>query len=155
MREPVRPAPRFVSFFVAGVARPTQPGPIFRGKGGKGIIFTWRNTEWAATVGKVARDHAPEFPFAGPVRVDVTFYFPTPAKHGRYHAKRPDLFNMDKKMFDSLNHVLWEDDGQIVEGHLYKEFSEREPQGRAGVLIRVTELALPEERKTKRKRVSR
>lgn len=43
----------------------------------------------------------------------------------KYVVKRPDIDNLSKSIFDSLNKIVWEDDSQIVEVHAYKIFGDK------------------------------
>ena len=41
---------------------------------------------------------------------------------GRYHTKRPDIDNLAKAVKDALKGIVYADDSQIVEAHLYKQY---------------------------------
>jgi Holliday junction resolvase RusA-like endonuclease len=67
-------------------------------------------------------------PLEGPLSVRVTFVFPRP-KHlvwkskpmlRQPHAKKPDVDNLQKAVFDGLNNVVWRDDSQIYTVHCRK-----------------------------------
>ena len=42
-----------------------------------------------------------------------------------YPQKKPDMDNIAKIILDSLNGIAYEDDKQVVELHLYKQFAEQ------------------------------
>lgn len=52
-------------------------------------------------------------PFPSPMQVKVTLFW-------YREAKRGDLDNRAKATLDVLNGILWDDDGQVVEIHLYR-----------------------------------
>ena len=41
-----------------------------------------------------------------------------------FHTKRPDLDNLAKAVKDALKGVIYADDSQIVEAHLFKRYGE-------------------------------
>lgn len=78
-----------------------------------------------------------------PVIVDVTFYMPIPESgkitqatgvgvkrrqikvvEGQPHVKKPDIDNLVKGLFDSLNGLAWNDDAQVIEVKSRKVYSE-------------------------------
>jgi Holliday junction resolvase RusA-like endonuclease len=68
----------------------------------------------------------------GPLRVDLTFYFPRPKSHFRsngelkptapvWHTAKPDRDNSDKAVLDALTDLgLWGDDKQVCDGRVRK-----------------------------------
>lgn len=52
-------------------------------------------------------------PFTGPIAVNMTITWPD--------KRRRDLDNAMKQMGDAGNGILWKDDSQIVEWHLFKK----------------------------------
>lgn len=54
------------------------------------------------------------------VEVEMIFYFP--------NKIRCDLFNVPKSVCDALNGVLWEDDKQIIAGHLFVRYDKKNPR---------------------------
>lgn len=66
-------------------------------------------------------------PLSGPLAVEVQLFWPDRRKH--------DIDNI-KVLLDSLTGIVWEDDGQIVDAHLIKEFDRERPR----VELRVWEL---------------
>lgn len=71
----------------------------------------------------------------GPLEVYLGFKMPKPKsarKKDVYPAKRPDLENLAKAVFDAMENVVYRDDAQIVRAVLEKDY---DPQ--PGVVIRV------------------
>jgi Holliday junction resolvase RusA-like endonuclease len=73
---------------------------------------------------------------SGPLAVTMRFYRPRPAGHFGKHglnkagleaiapATRPDVLKLARCAEDALTGVLWRDDAQIVEEHLFKHWGE-------------------------------
>lgn len=59
-------------------------------------------------------------PIEGPVKVTVTFYFKNRA--------RRDTSNFVKALYDSATGIVWLDDSQIEEEHLYKRVDPGNPR---------------------------
>jgi Holliday junction resolvase RusA-like endonuclease len=76
-----------------------------------------------------------------PISIDVTFYMPIPKNgkttqnkggkrtqikvvEGMAHVKKPDIDNLVKGLFDSLNGLAWVDDAQVFEVSSRKLYSE-------------------------------
>ena len=55
-----------------------------------------------------------------PIAIVLTFGMGK--KKGAYHTKRPDIDNLAKAVKDALKGIIYADDSQIVEAHLYKQF---------------------------------
>ncbi len=88
-----------------------------------------------------AKQYTPKSPILGEVRIKVWFHMPRPKSHyrtGKYagilkdkykevvwHTVRPDIDNLQKFIFDSLNGVFWSDDSQICEIVAYKLYNEK------------------------------
>jgi Holliday junction resolvase RusA-like endonuclease len=71
-------------------------------------------------------------PLEGPISAHVTFYMPIPdswsqkkkdSKLGAFHTSKPDIDNLIKGMFDSLNKITWKDDNQVYEVYSQKIYS--------------------------------
>ena len=58
-------------------------------------------------------------PLVGDVAVNFTVYRP---------AKRGDLDNYTKVMFDALNKLVWADDKQVIEIHSFREDDKKNPR---------------------------
>jgi Holliday junction resolvase RusA-like endonuclease len=65
-----------------------------------------------------------------PLSVIISLYFSVPKsylskfnKHGLEHTKKPDLDNCAKTILDALNGLAYDDDSQIVELTIRKQYS--------------------------------
>lgn len=74
--------------------------------------------------------------YAEPLRLDVTFFKEIPKSYskklrdemdGTYVSVTPDLDNLEKAIYDSLNDRVWKDDCQIVEHTTRKIWVKNEP----------------------------
>lgn len=89
----------------------------------------------------------------GPLLVDAVFYLPRPKSHYRtgkhsdelkenapywHFIKRYDREKLARAVFDSLTHVIWEDDGQVCTGSISKLYDDR-----PGVLVVIHPLPDP------------
>lgn len=113
-------------------ARIYDPGTA---EGWKGLIAYW------------AKQHTPETPMDGPVRVDVDFFFPRPARLMRKkdpegpirHTAKPDRDNLDKALLDTLTQLgFWRDDAQVCDGAPRKWYVAKD--GTPGARIVIEEL---------------
>jgi crossover junction endodeoxyribonuclease RusA len=57
-------------------------------------------------------------PLAGSLAVSVDFYLPD--------RRRRDLDNLSKAVLDACNGVVWEDDQQVTQLHITKQFDRDE-----------------------------
>jgi Holliday junction resolvase RusA-like endonuclease len=75
-------------------------------------------------------------PIKGAVTMELVFQMGEPNWYGngKYHTKRPDIDNLTKAVKDALKGIIYADDSQIVEAHLYKQY------GVPKVIITVTAL---------------
>jgi len=79
----------------------------------------------------------PTAPMDGPIRLEVTFFYPTNKSHkdGELKITRPDNDNAVKALKDCMTKMgYWHDDAQVTTDIIRKFYSDR-----PGVLIRVTE----------------
>lgn len=84
----------------------------------------------------VAQD--PEYHDDKPVTVTMVCRFPRPKSHYGakgvkpsapfYHTQKPDAENLAKAVLDALTGICWKDDSQVVDLHVRKAWTEREPQ---------------------------
>ena len=86
-----------------------------------------------------AMQYKPKSPILGEVHIKVWFCMPRPKSHYRtgkfvgvlkdsaplWHTSRPDIDNICKFIFDSLNGVFWKDDSQICQVTAYKIYGSR------------------------------
>ena len=116
-----------ISFFLPGIPRPTQTGSVIRPGGGKRAFPVYRNTEWASYCRLMAVNYmraAKRNHLTGPVELCLTFYLPRPKKPKcPWPVTRPDLGNLEKKLSDAWNGILWVDDSQIVRMTLEKRYA--------------------------------
>lgn len=79
--------------------------------------------------------HAPKQPFAGPLIVDIYFYFPIPKSTSNtkrrqmlngtiQHIIRPDVDNCGYLVTNAMKKIIYNDDSQIVDLYLHKRFSD-------------------------------
>lgn len=70
----------------------------------------------------------------GPIIINLTFHMPIPASwskkkqqrmEGQPHTTKPDRDNLEKGVCDSLNKIVWKDDGQVFDGRTQKFYSSR------------------------------
>ena len=122
-------------FTVPGPAVP-QGRPIFTTRSGKRwAIDPPRSREYKAKVRACAMSAGKPSLITGAVRLLVLEYRPIPkswsnrkqeaAREGRlYPTTRPDFDNIIKAITDALNGVFWEDDRQVVDGHVRQFYSD-------------------------------
>lgn len=86
-------------------------------------------------VADIAREYAPPELIKGPVLLYVKLYRSIPknfsgikhymANEGKLKPiTKPDLSNCVKGIEDALNGIIWKDDSQVVESHVYKLYSD-------------------------------
>lgn len=79
----------------------------------------------------------------GPLKVDITAFFPRPKGHYRtgknagllrpdapeWHTAKPDRDNCEKACLDALTSVgVWKDDSQVCAGEVRKKYANEYPQ---------------------------
>jgi len=74
---------------------------------------------WQALVS--ARESGIREPVREPIALKVIFMMGENGKE-KFHTKRPDIDNLAKAVKDAMKGVVYHDDSQIVEAHLYKIF---------------------------------
>jgi len=62
-------------------------------------------------------------PLKDPIAISLVFQMGENGKE-RYHTKKPDVDNLAKAVKDALRGIVYHDDSQIVEAHLYKTYGE-------------------------------
>jgi len=118
-----------ISFTVEGDPRP-KGRPVTRFKDGQPVrTFTPRTTaEWESRVAWAARlAIAGQEPLEGDVAVELHFY--------RATARRCDFDNLAKAVLDAVQAsenspagILFADDDQVVEAHIYKAIDREAPR---------------------------
>ena len=101
----------------------------------RGTYTPKRTKDAMEKIKEVIEEHpdCPDKPLSGPVSVIMTFYVPMPKswskkKRGEMLAepvakKQFDIDNLEKTVYDALNGILWEDDGQIWKHTVKKVWS--------------------------------
>ena len=82
-------------------------------------------------------------PWHGPIGIMIEYYRHRPKRlmrkkdpeHAVWAPTRPDVDNYNKATFDALNGVVWVDDGQIVEEHVYKRYHAKSTKPRICIRI--------------------
>ena len=148
-----------IVFEVYGDPRP-QPRQRHRAFQMGGKIITQNYTPkdanvntWKDLVALAAREHLPEQPLEGPLRVNAEYYFRRPKSHYRtgkyshllkksaptYHIKKPDRDNLDKSFMDIMTQIgFWRDDCQVVDGRIEKYYAR--PEERPGAVFTIVVL---------------
>ncbi|MFJ2279164.1 RusA family crossover junction endodeoxyribonuclease [Streptomyces sp. NPDC087866] len=87
---------------------------------------------------------------AGPVRADITFTMPKPARAPKrrrtYPAVTPDMDKLERSTYDAITESgIWEDDGRVIENHNRKVYPGEHPDALAqpGAIIRLYTLGDP------------
>lgn len=109
---------------------------------------------WRTTVAAACRVQMSGGAVDAPVEVTLRFYLTRPSRpRWVWPAVRPDVDKLTRAVLDAMTHVVYRDDGLVVAQHAYKAYVTPdvhwdEPDGGAGVHIRVEELSLdPRQRK--------
>lgn len=140
-----------LSMWVSGVPK-GQPRPKACKRGAHaGVYDPGTANEWKNLIYNQSKKFVPSEPLEGPLRVDLTFYFPRPLAHYRtgkrsfelrpgspvYHTSKPDRDNSDKCVLDQLTVLrFWRDDSQVCDGRIRKLYD----NGRGpGCLIKISE----------------
>ncbi len=114
---------------ILGVPRPLQRPRIC----GKNKLYDPQKGEKQDFAFLVKSQHVHDGLFAGPLSLDVVFYFPIPTYLSKakaselvraHHDKKPDTSNLIKFVEDALNKVLYNDDAQIAKITAYKCYSD-------------------------------
>lgn len=100
--------------------------------GDKKVEKVKRYLDYKQQVALIARNHYKGEPMAGPIELNLTFYMPIPQSwskvkqkraEGQLHTSKPDRDNLEKGICDSLNKIVWKDDGQVCDGRTRKFYS--------------------------------
>ncbi len=121
-----------------------QPRPRAVRRGFRaGVYDPGTANNWKALVREAAKDKLQRYPgllvtpiFRGPVRVEITLWFPRPKSHflksgiretaPTYHTGKPDRDNCDKAILDALGAEelqIWRDDAQVCAGGTTKLYA--------------------------------
>ncbi len=108
-----------IRFTVYGNAVPQARPRVFSGKDGRMHAITPRSTErWREWVKAEAVQHRPGDLWDGPLRMEIDFYLQRPKSTPRtrlYPTTKPDIDNICKAIWDSLEGILYTNDSRIVE----------------------------------------
>jgi Holliday junction resolvase RusA-like endonuclease len=131
-----------ISFFVPGVPKPGGSKTGFYNKklNRVMIVDASKNRDWKAVIKDCALQTLKNVaPWTCPVILNVEFRMPRPKNHfgsGKnkdkikdssppYPAGKPDCLKLARCLEDALTGILWRDDAQIVQEHIYKVYSPR------------------------------
>jgi len=116
-----------VDFTAIGTPRPQGSKRAFIANGRAVMTETNQagHRDWRATVQQAAIEAmAGRPPVDGPIETLVTFALPRPGSHPKsrrtWPVKRPDYDKLVRAVNDSLTHVVWRDDSQIVDARVRK-----------------------------------
>lgn len=141
------PFVRLIEFFVPGKAAPQGS----KRHVGRGILIEsskevgpWRERVALVAHGAMAAEKALNgtgiVPRTTPVQVEIQFFLPRPASAPKKQiamTKRPDIDKIARACLDALTDVVFEDDSQVVNLHLYKRYTGFVNQSEPGARIRV------------------
>jgi len=132
-----------IRFCVLGTAQTagSKRGFIYKSKkdGKQHVAISDDNPKgqsWKHAVACSAREVHSESLLDGPLAVTMRFYRPRPKGHfgksglskagaeSPWPAGRPDVLKLARCSEDALSGVIWRDDAQIVEEHLFKHWGE-------------------------------
>lgn len=132
-----------IEFYVQGIPK-GQPRPraFARRMGAKFVarVYDAGTAEcWKSEIAVAARQHLTE-PLQGPLRVELTFYFPRPKSHftkkglrpeaPQWHTCKPDADNAAKAVLDCLTTLgMWGDDVQVCELVCRKQYAKSRGPG--------------------------
>jgi Holliday junction resolvase RusA-like endonuclease len=114
----------FIPIFPMGAVRTTQKQKFVDERAQR--YFSYKHQ-----IAMLVKQHIHR-PSEFPILVDVTFYMPMPASwsgkkkerhNGQIHKSKPDIDNLIKGLFDSLNKIAWKDDNLVYEVHSKKVYS--------------------------------
>ncbi|MGW5989500.1 RusA family crossover junction endodeoxyribonuclease [Streptomyces anulatus] len=111
-------------------------------------VKPWRENVQAAIRAALLTGEAQHL--AGPVRADVTFTMPKPARAPKqrrtYPAVSPDIDKLERSTYDAITQAqAWEDDGRVIESHTRKVYPGEHPDAldQPGAIIRLYTLGEP------------
>jgi Holliday junction resolvase RusA-like endonuclease len=123
-----------LEFVVLGIARPKGSTRAIMRKGMKYPVVTSDNRSvkgWEESVRAAIQQRAAGVYFTGPVSVRIAFYLPRPKslpKRVQDHTKKPDIDKLARGSLDAMKGVLWNDDAQVIELHVTKQYCHEQPQ---------------------------
>lgn len=140
------------SFRVTGIPKGQPRHRAFARKmGAKYVARVYHDDSadgWKSCIGIAASPYIPSAPMEGPIRFDIDFLFPRPARLMRRkdpaeripHTAKPDRDNCDKAAMDALTKLgFWLDDAQVCQGEPRKFYVAKGEN--PGAEIRITSLS--------------
>lgn len=118
------------TFFVPGAPVPQGRARSFRLGDGIGHYDDPKSKAWKKVVAQVASLQKGRF-HVGPVSIMLSFYLAAPKSLKDYaqHTKKPDVDNLSKAILDALNGICYDDDSQVVELAVTKEYAFNNAEG--------------------------
>lgn len=134
-----------VAFYAAGTPKPQGSKRAFV-MGGKARLVESggaQHKDWRATVSQAAHDAmGGAGPMDGPVHVRITFWLQRPKSHPKtrqtWPTQRPDIDKLVRSVLDSMTHVVWKDDSQVIDLDADKRWAYHDTQFGPGVSVTVT-----------------
>ena len=100
--------------------------------GDKKVERVIRYLEYKQEMSVLARLQHKDEILTGPIVLNLTFHITMPESwsekkkkrmEGQPHTTKPDRDNLEKGVCDSLNKIVWKDDGQVYDGRTRKYYS--------------------------------
>lgn len=111
-----------VNKIVAHFCFNAKPTPKARPRFSRGRVYTPKKTkQFESTIKLLAQMNYKAPPCDGALECHVKFIFKN-KKIQTHHTKKPDLDNVLKSLFDSLNGIVWKDDSQVINVLASKEY---------------------------------
>lgn len=142
--QPMQTDSQVIRFTAFGVPQPKGSARAFVPKGWTRAVVTSANPKnkgWQQTVAEAAgraMETSPWDLMQGPVMLTADFYLPRPKslpKRVTAHIKKPDTDKLVRGLGDSLTHVVWADDSQVVEMHVRKHYAALNEPARVVVTV--------------------
>ncbi len=126
-----------IQFFATGFPKGQPRTKAFRRGNHAGVFTPGTADAWKSNVREAAHPNMPPAPFAGPVRVELSFVMPRPKAHytkkglrpnaAFHHTSTPDADNLAKAVLDAMGDMQawWKDDAQVAQLIVAKTYGER------------------------------
>ena len=116
-----------ISFEVRGLPVPQGSAKAFPNpKTGGSIVVTQtpKLKAWREAIASEARKVAPLALFTEGVSVSISFQFDRPKsrKNDKAMTTRPDIDKLARAVLDGCTSVIWKDDSQVCEMHVFKRY---------------------------------
>ena len=87
------------------------------------------NRAWSLCVAQEATVHRPAALFLGPVRLTLNFFLAKPKslpkRKPSWPTKKPDWDKLARSTGDSMTGIIYRDDAQVIEAHVFKAYSDQ------------------------------